>query len=275
MSLIHDETGSKFALVESNSWSEKFFSTILQKFAPAVFPNHYCFEFETDLYYIGNKVRPDLILIEKDYRDWWLVEVELERHSWRSHIESQIEKILNAEIGITHFLKMEKYSSILDLSRLKSLMLNVSHKTLVVVDSEPKSWMNELQATDARLMTVQVFRNSENKHIIKCDTSLPVNGAPVVTYLSPSRETLVPNWLEIESPHRLHSGEATIVIKCDDRFFDCRLKEFGNKTYLVPPSKIQFLPLNPSNRLVLLSDDFVSPDRYFRYTLRGKVKENE
>ena len=275
MSTIHDRNGSKYALVESNSWSEDFFSTVIQNFAHVIFPFHHCFEFEVDMYYLGDKVRPDLILIEKNYRDWWLVEVELERHSWLSHIQVQIDKILNADITPVHINKLKKHSEKLDLKRLEQMMTNVKHKTLVIVDSEPKGWMEDLQSTEARLMTVQVYRNSTNDHIIRCDTALPQTGSPIISYLIPSREGLLPGWLEIETPHRLSTTEGKAVIACDDQFFECSLREFGGKTYLIPPSRFRFIPLNPSNRLVLLEEDLVSPDHYFRYTMRGKVIENE
>jgi hypothetical protein len=275
MSTIHDRFGSKFASVESNSWSENYFSTVIQNFAEAIFPFHHCFPFEVDMYYLGDKVRPDLILIEKNYRDWWLVEVELERHSWLSHIQAQIDKILNADITETHIKKLDKFSGILDLGRLNKLMSTVNHKTLVIVDSEPKAWMEDLQSTDARLMTVQVYRNATNDHIIRCDTDLPQTGSPIISYLKPSKEGLFPGWLEIESPHRLSSSSGKAVIECENQFFECSFKDFGGKTYLIPPSRFKFVPLNPSNRLVLLEEDLVSPDQYFKYTLRGKVVEYE
>ena len=275
MSTIHDRHGSKFASVESNSWSENYFSTVIQNFAEAIFPFHFCFPFEVDMYYLGDKVRPDLILIEKEYRDWWLVEVELERHSWLAHIQVQIDKILNAEISKNHINKLSMHGDKLDLKRLEKLMTTVRHKTLVIVDSEPKSWMEELQSTEARLMTVQVYRNAQNEHIIRCDTDLPKTGSPIISYLQPSREGLLPGWLEIESAHRLSAPQGKVVIECENMFFECSLREFGGKSYLIPPSKFRFVPLNPSNRLVLLEEDLVSPDQYFKYTLRGKVVENE
>lgn len=275
MSIIHDRRGSKFALIESNSWSEDYFETVIMNFAEAIFPHHFCFPFKHDLFYLGEKVRPDLILIDKNYRDWWLVEVELEHHSWFAHIQNQINKILNAEITNTHVEKMKKHVKVLDLSRVEVLMKQVKHKTLVIVDSEPKSWMDDLQSTEARLITIQVYRNSMNEHIIRCDTALPITGSPIVSYLSPSRESLVPGWLEIESPHHLSTRDGKVVVCCEDQYFECSLRSFGGSLYLIPPSRFRFTPINPSNRLVLLEETLVSPDQYFRYTLRGKVIENE
>lgn len=275
MSTIHDKHGGKYALVESNSWSEDYFERVIKNFAEVIFPFHHCFPFQVDMYYLGDKVRPDLILIEKNYRDWWLVEVELEHHSWLAHIQAQINKILHAEITVNHIEKLRIHEAFLDYSKLQYLMRNVKHKTLVIVDSEPKSWMDELQTTDARLMTIQVYRNSQNDHIIRCDTSLPQTGSPIVSYLSPVKEALVASWLEVESPQRLDSMTGKVVISCQDQYFECSLKSLGESVYLIPPSRFRFVPLNPSNRLVLLEDDLVSPDQYFRYTLRGKVIENE
>ena len=53
MSTIHDRNGSKYALVESNSWSEDYFSTVIQNFAHVIFPFHHCFEFEVDMSQLG------------------------------------------------------------------------------------------------------------------------------------------------------------------------------------------------------------------------------
>jgi hypothetical protein len=283
--MIHDSKFEKYALIKSNDWAEQYFSTVVQKFSHVIFPNHYCFKFEVDMFYIGNKVRPDLILIEKQFKDWWLVEVELERHSWLNHIQEQIEKILNAEITDKHQEKIkEKLSSHLkklglnenedQMARVKSLINNERHKTLVIVDSEPKSWMNELQKGDARLMTVQVYRNERNDHMIRCDTSLPSISNQVVTYLNPTNDRFVPNWLEVVSPHRLKSQNGVININCENKIFKCTIRPLGNKTYLIPPSNYSFAPLQLANRLVLLEEDLVAPDDYIRYAMKGKVLYN-
>ena len=284
--MIHDSKFEKYALIKSNDWAEQYFSTVVQKFSHVIFPNHYCFKFEVDMFYIGNKVRPDLILIEKQFKDWWLVEVELKRHSWFNHIQEQIEKILNAEITDKHQEKIEeKLSSHLkklglnenedQMVRMKSLINSERHKTLVIVDSEPTAWMNELQKGDARLMTVQVYRNERNDHMIRCDTSLPSSSHQVVTYLNSSKDTFIPNWLEVESPHRLKAQNGVININCENKIFKCTIRSIGNKTYLIPPSNYLFVPLQPANRIVLLEEDLVAPDDYIRYAMKGRVLYNE
>lgn len=283
--MIHDSRFEKYALIKSNDWAEKYFSTVVQKFSHVIFPNHYCFKFEVDMFFIGNKVRPDLILIEKQFKDWWLVEVELERHSWFSHIQEQIEKILNAEITDKHQEKIkQKLSSHFEilglnenknqLDRVDSLIKTERHKTLVIVDSEPKSWMNELQKGDARLMTVQVYRNDRNDHLIRCDTSLPSIDNQVVTYLNPINDKFFHNWLEVVSPHRLGKQSGIININCGGTIFQCSLKSFGDKIYLVPPTNYSFVPLHLANRLVLLEDELVASDNYIRYEIKGKVLKN-
>ena len=276
MSVIYDDSENSFALIESNNWSESYFSTVIQKFANKLFPSYHCFPFEHDLYYIDKKVRPDLILIEKNFKDWWLVEVELERHSWVLHIRDQIEKISGADITLNHVSKLEKYSNVIDLNRLKQLMLNDKHKTLIIVDSPPRNWMDQVQNTDARLMTIQVYRNNlNNKHIVRCDTFLPNTGNEIISYLKPTEDNLFKNYLEISSPHRIDPNLRNIAIRAGDEHYECRILQIGHQTYLVPPSRFQFIPTNPANRLALVQDTFVTHLGYFGYTLKGKVVEIE
>jgi hypothetical protein len=93
--------------------------------------------------------------------------------------------------------------------------------------------------------------------------------------LTPSEDVLFKNYLEISSPHRFDPNLRTIAIRAQDEHFECRIIEIGQKTYLVPPSRFQFIPVNPANRLAIIRDTFVSQIEYFGYSLKGKVIEIE
>src|SRR4051794_22105245 len=94
---------SFFEGVPSRSWYERDFESLVVDRAASLFPDWLTVPFrETviDDSQVGK--RPDLALIDKDYRSWWVVEVELAHHSLNDHVLPQVQVFKQGRYGRRH-----------------------------------------------------------------------------------------------------------------------------------------------------------------------------
>jgi hypothetical protein len=90
---------STFYEIGSHSIYEETFEKMILKFKEDLFPDHHCFEFKHLLRVPRQtNVKADLILIDREYHEWVIVEVEVARHSWSGHVADQVERLELAEI---------------------------------------------------------------------------------------------------------------------------------------------------------------------------------
>lgn len=114
--------GSWFIKKYSNSMFEKHYLDRIMQWKESLFPDYWCVKFETDV--ISNDYgtrKPDLALIDKKYRYWYVVEVELETDN-KSHVEHQIKVFSSGKYNDRHAIYLKNQNSDLDLDKLKVLM---------------------------------------------------------------------------------------------------------------------------------------------------------
>ena len=63
--------------------------------------------------------RPDLALIDLDYRFWWVIEVELASHSLSGHVVPQTRVLLEGRYGTEHIDALLRQKPSLDRDRLE------------------------------------------------------------------------------------------------------------------------------------------------------------
>src|SRR5665647_377735 len=84
--------GRWFDPVSSKSLYEADYENALVEHASDLFPGYRCVPFKVLVeseYGIG---KPDLALVDNEYRSWYVVEVELDTHPLKSHVEDQVRK---------------------------------------------------------------------------------------------------------------------------------------------------------------------------------------
>lgn len=85
--------------VEPSTFYETEFEDRISLHAPSVYPHYFVVPFKKPLITtdplsssaVGTGgVVPDLAFIARDYKEWWVVEVEMSYHSFAGHIRPQI-----------------------------------------------------------------------------------------------------------------------------------------------------------------------------------------
>src|ERR1051326_3116272 len=85
--------------VSSTAYWEAEFENVLLRRADVLFPEYFMVEFKTEVQGDSDIGKPDFALIEKKYRIWWVVEVELAHHSFAGHVLPQVDTFASGRYG--------------------------------------------------------------------------------------------------------------------------------------------------------------------------------
>ena len=225
---------SSFAPV-SNPLEEHYENWVF-KFRHSLFPDHFCYKFKPLLMSdLSTGVRPELVLIDHEYAEWALVEVEKFSHSWSAHVSPQLEKFRSARIGEREVRTLQSMAPDLDPERLRSLMLNIRPRILVVCNGVP-TWSAYFLASDAELMVARPLRNEQLDLLMYVDRQFHRRRIDRLSYLEIPSESSLIKWYRISSPNRLNIREANYLAQLENGVTGCKIKSLGNEWYLVFPS---------------------------------------
>ena len=78
---------------------ETEFENLIQARSNSLFPEYHVLPFKIPVESEEGRKIPDLVLIERKYRYWWIAEVEMAHHSLYGHVIPQIEVFASVQVG--------------------------------------------------------------------------------------------------------------------------------------------------------------------------------
>lgn len=242
--------------LSSQSMYESQFEDIVRNQAVSLFPEYITVPFKFTVESENGTAKADLALIDKSYLGWWVVEVEMSRHSLKRHVLPQV-KILSeaAYEGNVASYFFDKQSQ-LDLKKLTDMMKGIQPRVLVIVDLPKPDWISKLEKHDALLALFQIFKSDTNKMIYRINGQYPFNfeSGRSLCYF----ERLISNLLIVESPALLDiQNDEKIEIFYNNALTEWKRLDIQDKVYLIP---VKFNPLNVANKYLLLKE---ASGRYF------------
>lgn len=180
---------------------ESEYERILVQNADNLYPEYYLVPFKIDIISDYDRVRPDCALIEKGYREWWVVEVEMAHHPFESHVRPQIQAIASGSYGEREANYLATQAPALDRSRLLSLMKGLPPRILVLVNQPCPSWTEPLRMFNAIVAHIEIYRSRHNDYICRVNGEHPKPQSKVLTHcrVYPAFR----GFLEIQSPGSL------------------------------------------------------------------------
>jgi hypothetical protein len=161
--------GRTYRPVSSRSFYESDYVASILLIADEIFPGFMCSRFSPLVESEHGAARPDLVLVDKLYRNWFVIEVELEHHSLSAHVEPQIRRLSSGFYSDSHATRLHDLlpdSSLQDLVRL----LRSSQPGVVVIAPEMRqAWVDALKTFGATLMVLQVFEDDLGNRIFNVD----------------------------------------------------------------------------------------------------------
>lgn len=204
-----------FESISSRSWHEGDFENLIVSRAAEIFPRWTCVPFSTVVEGDnGVRKKPDLALIDEQYREWWVVEVELAHHSLRGHVIPQVEVFQSGNYQREHAEALHSHLPTLDLDRLNRMMLGISPNVIVIGDSPSliSEWKGPLSALSVRLAIVEPFRNNDSRIIFRINGDSPEPPGEILSRCS--RHTILSRLWRVHSPAALPVSVDHIEIEC-------------------------------------------------------------
>ena len=223
---------SVYRRVSSSSLYESVFERMIFNFSSQLFPDFHCFDFKSTLSVPREKnVRADLVLVDKGYTEWILVEVELSDHSWDHHVHDQIQRFELIEIDDETCSKITDANSQLDSPRTHSLLKSQRPRILVVCDSRPP-WHEALTTTSAELLIATPYRNEDNHLLLQASRQVHRRRRTVLSGIQSAGATMQ-GCYKILTPHTLDLREQDVLVQTSDGSVNGKLRQIGQYWYLV------------------------------------------
>ncbi|WP_270366390.1 TonB-dependent receptor plug domain-containing protein [Microbacterium algeriense] len=242
--------GEWFDAVPPGSTYEAEFESLVQQHSASLFPGFLSARFDPLFRTPLGDVKPDLVLVDKEYRSWFIVEVELSTHPVTRHVKPQMEKITAARSTAAHADWLADRSAQWDRSRLRRLMLDAPHGTVLLANAPTPHWDDALRTLPGVIRgVVEVYRSNHNRTILRVNGSQPQAPGATVSGLTPG-DGYFSNAYKIDLPSSLPMDLEHIDVLSGGEPVRYRVKQIGGDRYLFPtPSS------NLPNRAVRLMVD--------------------
>lgn len=205
-----------FYEIAPTAMNEADFENLLLQNADAIRSRSLIVPYKKTVYSDGGSARPDLALISLDYREWWVIEVELVRYSLHHHVIPQIRVLRDAAYGREDAAYLAGRGRSLVQSSLIEMMRGEQPRVLVIVNKPDDDWRRELRRYDAHLMVFEIYRSQQNRHIFRIDGELPRLAYGVVSHCR--LDDVIPRALIVSSPAALGSPAGrSLEILIDDQ----------------------------------------------------------
>jgi hypothetical protein len=197
-------------ILVDNTWYEQMdpsalyeseFENLVLEQAPLLYPEFYAIPFKPVVFSEDDAAKPDFVLIDKEYRNWWVVEVEMIYHSLTSHVLPQIKTLSQATYGEQEAILLSRQDARLHLEKLRDMMKGKQPQVLVVLNASKSEWIAPLMRYDAILSFCEVFRSITGRWLLRVDGAYPQQQASVLSscYVDP----IMRQFLVVESPASL------------------------------------------------------------------------
>lgn len=226
---------------------ESEFEKLFLQEAREIFPDYYTVVFKSIVESPYGNGKPDLAIIDKKYRHWFVIEVEKSDHSLENHVLPQVSIFSSAEYNDETAISLKCENDKLDIEKLKTMIKGQQPKVLIVVDALKQEWINSLSRWGAVLSVFQVFRSIKNKHIFRLNGFNPksLSGIYSECYLDKifKRQLVILSPAIIEEP-----TNSKLTINYNDTISVWKRVDMKNQVVLCP---LSINPLETAKRYKL------------------------
>lgn len=201
-----------FKSVGSHSWYERDFEGLVVEHAEMLFPEWICVSFtETVEGDDGVRKKPDLALIDRAYRQWWVVEIELAHHDLNNHVLPQVRAFATGRYDARHVAALKARHEALNRDRLQAMMMGLPPRVLVIADTPAVTtrWSAALHELGVSLATVEPFRGPNNELILRLNGEVPE--PPGAALSRCSRHPLLARFWRVHSPAALPDADDDVL----------------------------------------------------------------
>ena len=241
-----------FDSLNSSALYEVEFERIVRQKSSVLFPGFHCVPFKKTVYSEDEAARPDYALVEAEYREWWVVEMELSHHSLEGHVLPQVNTLSRARYGEEEATYLAVQSESLDRVWLRDLMKGQVPRVLVVVNQARPDWVHPLGTVGAELAVFEVFCSDRNRYVYRFNGFAPTGPGQALSRCRLDRD--LPWMLRVDSPAALNvRRNQRLVIAFGQLTTKWERVDSSDSVWLVPLDRVP-LKKNGEYELVRLED---------------------
>lgn len=166
-----------YQLKASKHYDELTLQRVLKYEFKTLLPNHEAIYYDKSIVNSKNrddKRKPDFLLWDNKYENWYIIEVELENHGFK-HIEQQLSTFYYGDYSevqaISQYVK-QKHSE-LDLIKFKNLITNKRPQLILMADKINCEWRVEFSNYNCLFSTIQVYVDEDENVIHRISGDFP------------------------------------------------------------------------------------------------------
>jgi len=222
-----------YEAVASVDFYEVHYENLVMQHAGRLYTDYFAATFKPAVSSEYGTRKPDLALIDRQYRAWWVVEVELAHHSLHHHVLPQIQVLATANYGVPEAEYLARQNSSLALDSLIEMMRGAPPRVLVIVNQAVPDWVEPLAMFRASIGIVEVFRSARNEPILRINGEQPVALGSLVSLCR--FDPLVPRLLRVDSPVGLGEGiDGRFLIEFQGSVSEWRRVNAADRVWLNP-----------------------------------------
>jgi len=250
--ILHN--GIWYTPVDSTSMYESMYEWKILNNSEYLFPGYFCFQFKKPVNSIYGTGIPDLVLIDQEYREWIIVEVELEHHRLQGDVLDQVVKFAAGEYKKVHAEYLLAKHSELDEDRLVALVTGTQPRISVFVPMQKPEWWRVLLQYNATIAVIEVWQDDTGRDLLRIDGDQPTaKSSEFLTNLF--RDKNLSKGLRVENPAVLPIADE-IKILINGMVSDWSIIRSKTNAWLMPKGKYPLEDLSAlSFRLTLSTSD--------------------
>jgi hypothetical protein len=190
--------GEWFEEVSTTALYETEFEQLVMNHSNILYPDYIAVPFRQTVSDEFGSARADFALIHSQYRDWWVVEVEMGHHSFTGHVLPQVTILANAQYGVEQAQALCTQNPQLEVSRISDMLKGQQPRVLVVVNIPRPDWKEPLARQDALLAVFEIFRSVRNQYIFRVNGEHPPRKVDAISKCH--FDKILPRLLVVESP---------------------------------------------------------------------------
>jgi hypothetical protein len=219
--------------------------------ASYLFPDYVVVRFDTIVESERGNGKADLALIDRSYRFWWVVEIELSTHPLGGHVLPQVQILSMAAYGGDQAAFMARHSPELDAKKLEQMVKGSQPRVVVVVNAPMPEWQATLAPLGAVVAIVEIYRSDRNRNVFRLGGDYPNLPHNFISYCR--RDVALPKLMVIESPAGLpQSGDGRLTIRFQGGVTQWLRVESRDAVWLIPDGPIE---LDPKRRYILIQGE--------------------
>ncbi len=235
--------GEWFEEVSTTSLYETDFEQLVMNNSYLLYPDYSAVPFKHTVSDGYNATKADFALIHSQYRDWWVVEVEMGHHSFTQHVLPQVTILAKAIYGFEQAQALFAQNPNLDASRVSDMLKGQQPRVLVIVNTPQPTWIEPLARKDAILAVFEIFRSLRNQYIFRVNGEHPPQKVDAISRCYFDR--IIPRLLVVESPGVIGvAAGSTVIMKYKNGMTEWTRIDSKDRVWLTP---LKNNPLNTAS----------------------------